>query len=126
MKTILSGKVLWSFDHEIENRPKNQDLAFQFSFVKPFHKHSGIITLDQNSIQIKGDDDLVLPLTHLAQLYLGFDQNYTPILSKNVGLFWQPLRLTTEEGQHIYLIIDYNFFTSNNKKWFEKLQEILG
>ena len=125
MKTILSGKVLWSFDYEIENRPKNQDLAFQFSFVKPFHRHSGIITLDQTSIQIKGDEDLVLPLSHLAQLYLGFDENFTPILSKNVGLFWQPLRLTTEEGQHIYVIIDYNFFTSNNKKWFQKLKELL-
>lgn len=126
MKTILSGKVLWSFDYEIESRPKNQDLAFQFSFVKSFHRHSGIITLDQDSIKIKGDDDLIIPLSHLAQLYLGFDENFTPILSKNVGLFWQPLRLTTENGQHIYLIIDYNFFISNNKQWFQKLQELLG
>ena len=125
MKTILSGKVLWSFDYEIQNRPRNQDLAFQFSFIKPFHRHSGSILLDQESIQIKGDDNLILPLSQLAQLYLGFDEIYTPILSKNVGLFWQPLRLTTEEGQHIYLIIGYNFFTANNKKWFQKLQELL-
>lgn len=125
MKTILSGNVLWSFDYEIQNREKNQDLAFQFSFIKPFHKHSGIITLDAKSLQIKGDDNLILSLSNLVQLYLGFDDNFTPILSKNLGLFWQPLRLTTQENQHIYLIIDYNFFTTNNKIWFQKLQEVL-
>ncbi len=125
MNTILTGNVLWSFDYEIQNRQKSQDLAFQFSLVKPFHTHFGTIALTEDSIQIEGDENLNLPLTDLSQLYLGFDENFTAILAKNFGLFWQPLRLTTIEGKYIYLIINYNFLTSANKIWFQKLQEIL-
>ena len=125
MKTNLTGKVLWSFDHEIQVRNKNQDFAFHFSFAQPFHCHSGSISIEEFSIQIKGDYELLLPLSELSQLYLGFDENYTAILAKNFGLLWQPLRLTTIDEQQIYLIIDYNFFTTNNKNWFESLQQIL-
>lgn len=126
MKTILSGHALWSFDFEIRNRDRNNDFAFHFSGMRPFHCHSGEISLTENSIKIIGNDDVEIPFEDLTQLYLGFDESYTPSLSKNFGMFWQPLRVTLKDGRYLYLIIDYNFLGSKNKIWFNTLTELLS
>lgn len=126
MKIILSGNALWSFDFEVQNRNRNHDSAFHFSGVKPFHCHNGEIFLDESSIKIIGEDVLEVPLEELTQLYLGFDETYIPSLSKNFGMFWQPLRLTINDEKFIYLIIDYNFIGAKNKLWFNTLTELLS
>ncbi len=126
MKIILSGNSLWSFDFEIQNRNRNEDFAFHFSGVRPFHSHSGEIFLTEGSIKISGDDNLNISFEELTQLYLGFDNIYTPSLSKNFGMFWQPLRLTINDEKFIYLIIDYNFLGAKNKLWFNTLTELLS
>ncbi|MES2653617.1 MAG: hypothetical protein V4663_17900 [Bacteroidota bacterium] len=126
MKTVLSGNALWSFDFEIQNRNKNEDFLFHFSGVKPFHNHSGEIFLSEGSIRIVGDDVFEVQFKDLTQLYLGFDEIYTPSLSKNFGMFWQPLRLTLYDEKLLYLIIDYNFVGAKNKLWFNKLMELLS
>jgi hypothetical protein len=126
MKPILSGSALWSFDFEIQNRNRNEDFAFHFSGVKPFHYHSGEIFLTENFIKIIGDDAVEVPFDDLTQLYLGFDEIYTPALSKNFGMFWQPLRLTINDEKFLYLIIDYNFIGAKNKLWFNTLTEMLS
>jgi len=126
MKALLSGSVLWSFDAEVKLRNRNNDISFHVSGVRPFHCHIGEIHLTENSICLTGEDELVIPLEHLSQLYLGFDDIYTPSLSKNLGLFWQPLRLTMDDERLIYLIIDYNFLGSKNKMWFDNLTKMLS
>ncbi len=126
MKTILSGNALWSFDFEIQNRNRDNDFAFHFSGARPFHCHSGEIFLNEDSIKIIGDDTLDVPLADLTQLYLGFDEIYTPSLSKNFGMFWQPLRLSINDEKYLYLIIDYNFLGTKNKLWFTKLMELFS
>lgn len=126
MKTILTGNVLWSFDFEVLQRNRNTDFAFHFSGVKPFYAHAGDIVLTEKSIQITGSDELEILLGDLSQLYLGFDDVYTMMLSKNFGLFWQPLRLTLNDDTVLYLIIDYNFTGTKNKLWFTKLKEMLS
>ncbi|RYG09328.1 MAG: hypothetical protein EOO07_24065, partial [Chitinophagaceae bacterium] len=97
MKTILTGSALWCFDFEIQNRNRNEDFTFHFSGVKPFHRHHGEIYLTESAIKIFGDDEIELSFNDLNQLYLGFDECYTPSLSKNFGMFWQPLRLTIND-----------------------------
>lgn len=126
MNTILSGNALWSFDFEIQNRNKNEDFVFHFSGVRPFHKHSGEIFLTESSIKIVDDDIFEFQFKDLTQLYLGFDEIYTPSLSKNFGMFWQPLRITFHDDKLLYLIIDYNFLGAKNKLWFNKLKELLS
>ena len=126
MTTILSGSALWSFDFEIQNRNRNNDFAFHFSGSRPFHCHSGEIFLTQGLIEIVGDDEIKIPFNDLTQLYLGFDETYTPSLSKNFGMFWQPLRLTINDERFLYLIIDYNFLGAKNKLWFNRLTELLS
>lgn len=126
MKVILSGSILWSFDVEVQNRNKNNDFTFHVSGMKPFHCYAGEIFLTERSIKIIGDSEFEIRLENLTQIYLGFDENYSTSLSKNFGVFWQPLRLTLLDGQMIYLIIDYNFVSTNNKLWFHTLQELLA
>ena len=126
METILSANVLWCFDYEVHDREKKSDFVFHISGVRPFHCHSGEIYLTPRSIKILGSDPIEIPLEDLRQLYLGYDKDYNPALSKNFGLFWQPLRLTMYNDKKIYLIIDYNFVGTKTKLWFNTLQEMLS
>ena len=126
MATILKGTVLWCYDYEIVQRVVANDISYQFSGINPFHTHKGIINLNDKYLSISGDIDINLPLSHITQLFLGFDENYTPLLAKNLGVFWQPLRLTTYTNSIVYLIVDYNLLFSKNKKWYNTLQQILS
>ncbi|RZL45196.1 MAG: hypothetical protein EOP00_17980 [Pedobacter sp.] len=126
MKTLLSGNVLWASELEVQQRTKTNDLSFHITGVKPFHCHSGEIFLDERALRIMGNDVLTFSFDEMRELYLGFDEIYTPSLSKNFGLFWQPLRLTFTNKGFIYLIIDYNLGFSKNKLWFNTISELLS
>ena len=122
----MKGSVLWSYESELLNRDSISDVAAHFSGAPPFHAHSGTILLLDRTLQIDGDEFLEISFEDIVQLYLGFDDIFPVTLAKNFGLFWQPLRLTLSNGRNIYLIIDYNFFGTKNKKWFKKLREVLS
>ena len=107
MESIINGQVLWSFDYEVLNRDFLHVVGAHFSGVKPFHAHEGQIALTDESILITGDKILEIPLRNIQEIFLGFDKTFPPYLSKNFGLFWQPLRLKLKDGEQLYLIIDY-------------------
>ena len=125
-KPILAGQVLWSFDYELLQRDSFHDLGAHFSGANPFHTHEGEITLIDNKLLIRGDEDLEIPLGTLQQIYLGFDETFPRTLVKNFGLFWQPLRLSLSNGQKLYLTIDYNMLGAKNQLWFNELTEMLS
>lgn len=125
MEVVLNGKVSWSRAGEVINRNKTNDIAHQFSGIGPYYNHFGAITLTRAGITVSGDDNLQIPLSNIVQLYLGFDNVYTPALTKNFGLFWKPLRLKLSNEEVYYFIIDYNFISAKNKKWFKVLKELL-
>jgi len=126
MDPILSGRVLWSFDREVTSRNMGNDIGFHFSGVLPFHCHEGEIFLTEHEIRLVGDDEMLVPLEELTELYHGFDDIYTPTLSKNFGMFWKPLRLSLYGGAVLYLIIDYNLLGTKNKSWFDTLTNMFA
>jgi hypothetical protein len=126
MKIILAGKVLWSYDYEVLERTTLSDISAHFSGMSPFHCHSGEIALTEEKILITGDTDLEISLGNLNQIYLGFDETFPRTLVKNLGLFWQPLRLSLSNGLHLYLIIDFNMLGAKNHLWFKRLKEMLA
>jgi hypothetical protein len=126
MKPIASGKVFWSYDYELAQRNPATDYVKHFSGMKPFHYHEADITLTTDRIAIRGDLHLDIPVHSLDQLYLGFDDLFPRSLSKNFGLFWQPLRITLANRERLYLIIDYNFIGSKNKTWYNLIKGLLS
>jgi hypothetical protein len=126
VKTILTGAVLWSYDYEVLNRNLTANIKAQLSGFKPFHRHQGNITLTTESVIINGDEDLQIPLGSLNQISLGFDETFPKTLVRNMGLFWQPLRISLSNGQKFYMIIDYNFFGTRNQYWFDTLKKLLS
>ena len=126
MKAILTGQVLYSYEDELLERDSFADLGAHFSGVAPFHRHKGEIALSAEKLFIGGDEILEFPLGTIEQLYLGFDEAFPRTLAKNMGLFWQPLRLSLSDGNKLYLIIDYNILGTSNQIWFERLKELLS
>jgi hypothetical protein len=126
MENILyEGTVLWATDAEItEMHFSERFIARQFSFVTPLSKHSGLIRLTDKSILIQGDEDLVIPLAYINQLYMGFDDVFSVASVKNFGLFWQPIRLNYGNDLVVYLIVDYNYVGSSNRQFFGLLKEM--
>lgn len=126
MNVILTGQVLYSYEHELMERDSLADLGAHFSGVGPFHKHAGAIALTADKLFISGDEDLQIPLVTIEQIYLGFDEAFPRTLVKNMGLFWQPLRLSLSNGNKLYLVIDYNILGAINQLWFDGLKEMLS
>ncbi|TRW22708.1 hypothetical protein FMM05_15730 [Flavobacterium zepuense] len=125
MATLLQGSIFWSYDFEVANRNRSTDFGYQFSGTGPFYTHCGTIVLKDGALSISGDVNIDMPLGDIIQLYLGFDEIYTPLLAKNFGLFWKPLRIKTNYST-LYIIIDYNFLFSKNKKWYNTIVQLLS
>lgn len=127
---LLEARVLWSYDHELESKTGIDNIAAQFSGISPVHNHTGILSLLKSGINISGDEDLMIPLGDIEEVYVGFDENYQRNFVKNLGLLCQPLRIVTNNGiakRTIYLILDYNYFgCAKNLTLFDMLQEMLA
>lgn len=129
MKKFLTGKVFWSYDHEVSQRSPAHNILAHFSGVLPFHRHKGVIYLTDRGLLISGDENLQIPYPDFDQVYLGFDKVYPRTLSRNLGLSWQPLRIKFDNGfeyKTVYLIIDHNLFGNRNQLWFNSLKGILS
>ena len=129
MENLLSGKILWSYDFEISQRDWLTNIALLFSGTPPFHAHEGDVLLTASGLLITGDRELHIPIHELTQLSIGFDDIFSRTLAKNGGVFWQPFRISFNEGnstQTIYTIIDYNGFVTRNQVWFDALKRLLA
>lgn len=129
---ILEGNVLWSFDHELENKNNAgfiRKLLSLFPFFKSKHKHQGEILLASNGIFISGDEQLELPLTHIKEVYMGFDDLFPATAINSLALFWQPIRIRSIINRHqtqtVYMVINRNGFFSDNQTWFNALITLL-
>jgi hypothetical protein len=130
MNILMTSHVLWSYADEVAESGLRDEIRALISFVKPLHHHEGEIALTDSSLIINGDINLNIPLGKLNQLYLGFDEVFKATYVKNVGLMWQPLKLSFYENDRIttiYLIIDYSFVgIAKDKQWFDALKNVLS
>ena len=130
MNILMSGHVLWSYADEVAESGLRDEIRALFSMLKPMHHHEGEIMLTDNSLIINGDSYLNIPLANLHQLYLGFDEVFKSTYVKNVGMLWQPLRVSYYENDHltvVYLIRDYSFIgTARDQQWFDALKQVLS
>jgi hypothetical protein len=130
MNILMTSHVLWSYADEVAESGLRDEIRALISFVKPLHHHEGEIALTDSSLIINGDINLNIPLGKLNQLYLGFDEVFKATYVKNVGLMWQPLRLSFYENDRIttiYLIIDCSFVgIAKDKQWLDALKNVLS
>lgn len=128
---MLEGNVLWSYDHELTEKNSSwfRKIANFFSFLTPRHNHEGNILLASNGLFITGDEQLELPLSHIEEVYMGFDDLFPASSVKNFGLFWQPIRIRStisrSESQTVYLVINHTGIFSDNQTWFNTLISLL-
>jgi len=126
---LLTGKVLWCYNQELQQANFADEFRGMLSFSMPLHYHEGEIALTSSAIIIRGDADLQIPLDNLQQLYMGFDEEYKRMYVKNGGLFWQPLKISYVDNaqlKSVYLIIDFDWLTVKNKLWFETLKAMFN
>ena len=130
---ISQSPALWAFEEDILSRSWLDWLAAHISFGKPLHRYEGTLTVHDNLLQLTGEDkrtkeDFSLDIYkyQIEQLYLGFDDVFTALETRGLGLTWLPLRiLFTNNGKKakIYLITNYQFGRTGNKEYFEFLKK---
>jgi len=130
MSVLLESTILWSYDHELRLKTAVSHIGAMFSGVPPVHNHEGSLFLTNRGIHITGDQDLLIPLGDIEELYLGFDENYPVNFIKNFGAFCKPMRIKASTGfssYAIYLILDYKYFGfCGNQALYNMLREMLS
>lgn len=130
MEILFESTVFWGYDYEFEAKSGLNQIAAQFSGVPPIHEHSGNLFLSTGTLQITGDEDLLIRLSDIEQLYLGFDEIYRRNFIKNLGAFCQPLRITSSNGitkNTVYLIAGYSASSCRpTQNLFNLLQNMLS
>nr|WP_199156518.1 hypothetical protein [Pedobacter sp. ASV2] len=124
--TILEGQVYWGYDYALNDKSSfMKGVMGLFSFTPPLHQYSGRAILTKSELLFIGDCELCLPLYRIEEVYMGFDEIFPASSVKNLGLFWQPLRVKFNGDQTIYIVFDYNGIYTNNQIWFTTLKEML-
>ncbi|MBO9620070.1 MAG: hypothetical protein J7539_13660 [Niabella sp.] len=125
-KLLLTGTALWCSRDELIRRNRGNDILFAVTGMMPFHRHRATVMLTGSDIELTGSEDHLIPLGVITQLYIGFDEYYTRGLVKNLGLFTQPLRIAASNEQTWYFFIDYGFWGTSNKIWFEQIKSLIA
>jgi hypothetical protein len=128
-------EALLIYKEDIENRGFFDWVKAQAAFVDPLHKYKGHLWLDGNYFYFQGTDNqnglphqLLFSSEQLLSTALSFDTTYRAIEDKSLGFAFKPLRVDVQNGNHhfvCYFIIKFIpiIRLSDNKIWFEKLQE---
>lgn len=128
-------EALLIYKEDIENRGFFDWVKAQAAFVDPLHKYKGQLWLDGNYFYFQGTDNqnglphkLLFASEQLLSTALSFDTTYRAIEDKSLGFAFKPLRIDVQNGNHhfvCYFIIKFIpiIRLSDNKIWFEKLQE---
>lgn len=133
---ISQTPALWAFEEDILSRSWMDWLAAHISFGKPLHRYQGMLTIQNSSLQLAGNDKRIKTEFYLEiykheikQLYLGFDEAFSVSETRGLGpsaLGWMPLRISfikNEEERTLYLITNYQFGKSDNGEYFEFLKQ---
>jgi hypothetical protein len=129
---IRESLAFLSFSEDIRERTFLDWLETHISTAQPLHRYKGLLKLDRDKISFYGterktgnDFRLLIYRYEILQLYHGFDDVFTALETRNLGLSWKPLRIsfTREKADfHVYLIIDYAFGRTTNEAWMETLK----
>lgn len=129
---IRESLAFLSFSEDIRERTFLDWLETHISAAQPLHRYKGLLKLDRDKISFygterkTGNDFRLLTYRHeILQLYHGFDDVFTALETRNLGLSWKPLRISFTRGKanfHVYLIIDYAFGRTTNEAWMEALK----
>jgi hypothetical protein len=132
---LFKAKILMSYKEDIENRGFWDWLkAHQTTLMEPLHKFKGEIRLYDDILELEGrggkGDYTLLVCTNkqLRDVFLGFDNTFTIMEDRMLGLTFRPLRIKIENGNKdftLYIIINYDKIlrTADNIKWQKILTE---
>ena len=138
LNTMIRDKALLAYKEDIENKTLTEWLSAHTSFMLPLHRYKGEIILHKDSIFFRGEDKttgnkhaLAFSLSNINEIHYGFDDIYRRNDDRGLGLLSKPLRISYKENNQqktIYLWIGFNRITrtSNNRRWFEIINELRG
>lgn len=103
----------------------------------PPHRFKGILNFYQDTLTFDGWDAYLQEATnftirkeYITQIYHGFDTIFNAFQTRNLELFWTPIRLTLreneeEEERYLYLVAEFDGLRSANDQVFEELKSWL-
>lgn len=129
----MEAPALLAFEEDIKSQTWLDRMKAHISLMPPLHRYDGFIKLEAGHLLYSGEDTKTgkslrfkIDKAQVSQLSLGFDKTYTAFSSKDLGLFWKPLRLRLLNGTMLYLIINYRIGFTDNEFWFNTLKSWLS
>ena len=92
--------------NDIKNRAFKDWLSAHNSFGTPLHRYDGELTLGKDQLQYIGIDtknnnaefSLIIYKYQIEQIYYGFDDVFHMHESRDLGLYWKPIRIKIVEN----------------------------
>ena len=126
-----------AFEEDIKNRSWLDWFKAHTSGFKPLHRYEGVLELSDEELIFDGRDvkeskkfQLRIPLRNITDVYYGFDEVFKG-REERAWPWNKPLRIRYRSGNNertIYLFAHFHhkkgIRTSDNKKLYEKLNEI--
>ena len=133
---MLWENTLLAYADDIRARTWVDWLKAHTSFMKPLHRYRGSLELRDPALRFHGEDlkegrhfQLVVPLSAIRGLHLGFDDVFRRTEDRQLGLFgFQPLRITHEDANELRTLYIFAHFhhrlgvrASDNRELYREL-----
>lgn len=116
---------------DFKNRNLKDWMLSHISFAQPPHRYQGNIGLTNDSFWFNGVDTkletayrLDIPKTDIQSIHMGYDATFHVFQTRGLGLGWAPIRITLRSNplNPMYLVVDFNGFSSGNRKFLKTLK----
>jgi hypothetical protein len=128
---------LLAFKQDIEHRGLLDWLEAHTSFMRPLHRYSGTLEINDDHFIFSGSDEkkgdpfgLIIKLPDIISIHLGYDHTFMRIEDRSLGIFhFVPLRIDfmmLKKEESIYVFANYSSLIrhSDNQKLFNELSTI--
>lgn len=132
----METSALIIFKENLKSRTILDWISSHLSGALPPHKYKGNLRISSDGLYFEGIDvktdenaEFSIPRYSIEQIFYGYDNSYSILQTRGLGLNWAPVRIKyniDDEIKTVYIITEYETPGTSDKYFYEFLKEWLS
>ena len=132
----METRALIIFKENLKTRTILDWISSHLSGALPPHKYKGILQISSDRLYFEGIDvktdqnaEFSIPRYSIEQVFHGYDNSYSILQTRGLGLNWAPVRIKyniDDDIKTVYIITGYEKPGTTDKEFYEFLKEWLS